>query len=159
MSVFNIVLRPFCFMCGEEIPYKYSFGRGRNVNICKNRACREMYLNFHKAKSSEDETVGKGVAGFCSRCGKEMWVNFRTSNFRHVSSSSCVVAPVKRPAIGVRVKKIVVTKFKRVTPPKRRVHLKPWEDPNSLFCSPKLGEIVGKKIATGEECEQQDKRG
>lgn len=30
--------------------------------------------------------------------------------------------------------------------------LKPWKDPESLFCSPKLGEIIGKEPASGEEC-------
>ncbi len=43
-----------------------------------------------------------------------------------------------------------------VTPKRRKppgkVYLKPWKDPESLFCSPKLTEIVGKKLSTGDEC-------
>jgi len=31
-------------------------------------------------------------------------------------------------------------------------YLKPWQDPESLFCSPKLKEIIGKEPLKDEEC-------
>ena len=30
--------------------------------------------------------------------------------------------------------------------------LKPWDDPESLFCSPNLKEIIGKEPLKGDEC-------
>jgi len=41
---------------------------------------------------------------------------------------------------------------------KRRHPLKPWKDPDSLFCSPNLGKIIGKDIATGEECRDNEEK-
>jgi hypothetical protein len=35
------------------------------------------------------------------------------------------------------------------------VPLKPWKDPESLFCSPKLKEIIGKEPLRGEECRSE----
>lgn len=46
-------------------------------------------------------------------------------------------------------------KKKRHMKPPGKVYLKPWKDPNSLFCSPKLEEIVRKKLRTGEECKDK----
>lgn len=43
-------------------------------------------------------------------------------------------------------------KEKRLKPIKHRHHLKPWKDPESLFCSPKLKEITGKEPLKGSEC-------
>ena len=41
--------------------------------------------------------------------------------------------------------------------PKRTYYLKPWKDPESLFCSPKLKEITGKEPRTKEEMERKSK--
>jgi hypothetical protein len=39
---------------------------------------------------------------------------------------------------------------------KKRVYLKPWEDPNSMFCSTEfLEKLLNKKIATGKECKDK----
>ena len=39
--------------------------------------------------------------------------------------------------------------------PKRTHPLKPWDDPESLFCSPKLKDITGKEPRTKEEMERK----
>lgn len=33
-----------------------------------------------------------------------------------------------------------------------RHYAKPWKDPESLFCSPKLKEIINKEPLSGKEC-------
>jgi hypothetical protein len=38
---------------------------------------------------------------------------------------------------------------------KPRQYLKPWKDPQSLFCSEKLGEILKKELLTGDECRDE----
>lgn len=41
----------------------------------------------------------------------------------------------------------------KVKRPKYRVHIKPWKNPNSLFCDTEfLEKLTGKKILEGDEC-------
>lgn len=50
----------------------------------------------------------------------------------------------------------IITKLVHYSPRKKvtQTHLKPWKDPNSLYCSEKLGEIIGKElpIKSKSEC-------
>ena len=42
---------------------------------------------------------------------------------------------------------------KKIEKPKYRVHIKPWKNPNSLFCDSEfLEELTGKKLLEGDEC-------
>jgi len=44
--------------------------------------------------------------------------------------------------------------------PKPRTYLKPWQDPESLFCDRKfLSELIGKEIADGDECRDARRSG
>jgi len=42
--------------------------------------------------------------------------------------------------------------------PKPRIYLKPWQDPQSLFCSPNLKEIIEKEPLSGDECREANVR-
>lgn len=133
----------FCIICGTPITVRYSMGRGHNVSICKDGSCVKKYMTEFA------QSTKRRVAGFCGRCGKPMLLSFLHAIYRHLSKEACEAAPNYLREHTPRIKK------KREKPPVKkppRVYLKPWKDPQSLFCSPKLGEIVGKEIPRGVEC-------
>lgn len=159
----------FCVICGELIGSSHSFGRGKNYPLCKNPTCRETYLNlrasadlpiankqtdpdaFYKKKESER------YDGFCGRCGKPLRIDLRNSYLRHNRASDCKTAPTTRkPPKTTQLKtrrRVFLHQAEPKTPP--RIYLKPWKDPESLFCSPNLKEIINKEPLSGEECKDK----
>ena len=51
----------------------------------------------------------------------------------------------------------IITKLVHYSPRRMvtRTYLKPWKDPDSLYCSEKLGEILGKELPKSE-CRAKD---
>lgn len=55
-------------------------------------------------------------------------------------------------------KKLSYSSKTRLDRNKKRVYMKPWKNPDSLFCDTKfLEEFFGKKIAKGDECKDNEK--
>ena len=158
----------FCVICGDGLPYRNSFGRGRNYPLCKNPACLETYLNLRKStelpiadKHTDPEAFYKKkeleqYAGFCVRCGKPLRIDVRNGYFRHTKISDCENAPTirKSPKTAQIKNRRPVFSHQAELKPKPRIYLKPWQDPQSLFCDTEFleTEILHKKIRTGEEC-------
>ena len=157
---------PFCVICGVGIVVRHSLGRGINYPICKSHDCLETYLNLRKASSLpriDKNTDRKAYIqqqnterydGFCGRCGKPLGLNFRNNYLRHPSIDKCEKAPTLRGQLKSvkRRSHIWVSRYK--SKPKPRIYLKPWQDPESLFCDTEFLEtkILRKKIRTGKEC-------
>ncbi len=156
----------FCVICGTGIQVRYSMGSGINYPICRDRDCIKTYLAFQLVarapliKKSDHEAYLKQRSterydGFCGRCGKPVKLDFRHSVLRHGTPASCENAPSVRDQPKDKSKDaptVWVSRVKRK--PKPRVYLKPWQDPESLFCDTEFLEtkIVKKKIRKGEEC-------
>ena len=158
----------FCVICGAGIVIRYSLGRGINYPICKNRGCLETYMNFRKVtrlpridKSSDQKAYiqqrdTECYDGFCGRCGKPIKIDFRNNNLRHASPTACENASTIKNPPKTKIEKIRallwVSRLK--SKPKPRIYLKPWQDPESLFCDTEFleTEILRKKIRPGKEC-------
>lgn len=130
----------FCIICGTPITVRYSIGRGHNIPTCRDGNCVKKYMTEFA------QSTKRRVAGFCGRCGEPMLISFLHAVYRHLSKEACEMAPNSLEEKTPRAKK------KREKPPVKRVYLKPWKNPGSLFCSSKLSEIVGKDIPRAVEC-------
>lgn len=152
----------FCVICGESIEICHSFGRGKNYPLCKNPPCLEIYLNLREPVELQytdldalpNKKASKRYDGFCGRCGKPLRINPRNGYLRHGRRIACEKAPtIRKPhqtaEAGTRRR---VFLHQAEPKPKPRIYLKPWKDPESLFCSPKLKEIINKELLSGEEC-------
>lgn len=157
----------FCVICGIGIKHRRSGGRGANYPLCINHDCLETYLAFRQVASAPliDKKSDRGAYlrqriterydGFCGRCGKPIKLDFRHAFLRHGTQSSCEVAPTSRDQHKREPRRNRITWqscLKVKTPP--HVYLKPWKDPESLFCDTEFleTEIVRKKIRKGKEC-------
>ena len=156
----------FCVICGAGIVIRYSLGSGINLPICRNRDCLETYLSFRKVVGMPriDKNIDRKAClqqkdtekydGFCGRCGKPFTINFRNIYLRHLSPDRCERAPTMRGQLksAKRRSRLWVSHLK--PKPKPRIYLKPWQDPESLFCDTEFleTEILRKKIRPGKEC-------
>lgn len=157
----------YCVICGEGLQYRNSFGRGKNYPICKKKECFNKYMSlrtaatlplpdettnpegYHKQKESERHD------GFCGRCGKPIWIDCRINYYRHNSKKLCEKAPAIRNSREPKQNKSRRRLYGHKEPqPKPRIYLKPWQDPQSLFCDTTFLEtkILKKKIRKGTEC-------
>ncbi len=163
----NTMNTSFCVICGVDIKYRKSGGRGANYPLCTNHECLETYLNFQQVASAPliDKKVDRSAYlkqrnserydGFCGRCGKPIKLDFRHNYLRHGMQSSCEAAPTSRDQLKKEPRRNRIawqSRLKFKTPP--RVHLKPWKNPDSLFCDTEFleTEILRKKIRKGKEC-------
>ncbi|MDD5454166.1 MAG: hypothetical protein PHW62_01520 [Candidatus Ratteibacteria bacterium] len=92
--------------------------------------------------------------GFCGRCGKPMRIDCRNKYLRHGNRELCTKAPVERKTHILFPKKpnrIRVYGHKKPSQ-KPRIYLQPWKDPESLFCSEKLKDIIEKEPSPITEC-------
>lgn len=140
----------YCIVCGEEITNRrlVSWSDIRNITwnplrhgkiaICLKSSCDVFFRKtVEKAYHlSSDENMY--VDGYCSVCGEILVINFnrykRMYNHRRCREKQ---KQYKRPSID---------KLKNAS-------LKPWEDPESLFCDTDfLQDLIGKEISTGDEC-------
>lgn len=157
----------FCVICGIGIKYRRSGGRGTNYPLCINPDCLEIYIAFRQIASTPliDKKYDSGAYlkqrsaerydGFCGRCGKPIKLDFRHMFLRHGTQYSCEAAPTSRYYVKRESKHNRIawqSRLKVKTPP--HVYLKPWKDPESLFCDTEFleTEIVRKKIRKGKEC-------
>ena len=151
-------------ICGDSITERMSGGRGHNYPLCKKKECFNIYQTLKIAVSLPipDKKVDweahfnqkklERYDGFCGRCGKPIKLDFRNHYLRHGSIRGCDKASTSRKT---GQKPTWCRVFGRRQPqPKPRIYLKPWQDPNSLFCDTEFleTEIVHKKLRTGEEC-------
>lgn len=156
----------FCVICGVSITVRHSLGRGINYPICKNRGCLETYQNLRKEASLPivDKKVDRDAyfrkrdteryEGFCGRCGKPLRINFRINYLRHTSLNVCEKASVIRNPSKIGKARSILGLAYHKPKPKPRIYLKPWQDPESLFCDTDFleTEILRKKIRPGKEC-------
>lgn len=160
----------FCVICGEPISERRSLGRGMYYPLCKKPECLEIYQNLKEAAKLPIANKKAGEAyfkqkelerhnGFCGRCGKPIRIDLRNVYLRHGVESICKKAPTSRNQFQAGLKNVVRNGiFRHKEPqPKPRIYLKPWQDPQSLFCDTEFLEtkILYKKIRTGEECKDK----
>jgi hypothetical protein len=83
------------------------------------------------------------------RTGEHTWIFlFRDCGF-YLSDSCLGITPQK-------LKKVVnIRSILEQTRKPKRTYLKPWQDPESLFCDTEfLKKIIGKEPAKGKECKE-----
>lgn len=169
-----MVISLFCIICGSAIVERYSLGRGIYYSVCRNRECIDTYLKLRKEAglpivSKEINRIDyfqkrnkERYDGFCGRCGKPLRLDFRNNYLRHGSPTICNNASTTRnsPKVGMTSKSMDGWVSRREPKPKPRIYLKPWQDPESLFCDTKFLEtkILRKKISTDKECSKKKPR-
>ncbi len=100
----------------------------------------DLFDTIYKDLFEQEATMGVfgGMTHFvCKTCGKDFTQKHAVAN--HVPKCR--------------------KKHERISKSHRYVHpLKPWDDPESLFCSPKLKDIIKKEPLTGDECREAKAR-
>ena len=133
----------FCFICGKKLVRRFNLTKTKTTAICGSEKCVKIY--FEKtAESHKYLNKTETINGHCRLCGKPHVINFYTKMYSH---RECSIEKNKNKNV----------KRKPYLIPKKQIkhHIKPWEDPESLFCDTEfLKQIVGKDIADGDECKE-----
>jgi hypothetical protein len=134
----------YCIICGNKISHKIkvqikSVILGNKYTflapVCLEQQCIDDYKKHRQYTTHH-------FSGFCNICGKKAELTIsghgdnKNTRYQH---PKCKMHR-GRPYIVLKEKKI------------HRHPLKPWDDPESLFCSPKLKEIIGKEPKKGNGC-------
>jgi hypothetical protein len=138
----------YCIICGNEISYKvniqikYAISKDKytlHAPVCLDQKCIDDYKMHMQYPTHE-------FNGYCKICGKraELIISghgeYKNTRYHHKKCKT------------TREKQTYKIILKDTNMHIHRHPLKPWKDPNSLFCSPRLNEIIGKEPRKGKEC-------
>jgi hypothetical protein len=137
----------YCIICGKEIEGYIK------VHVKKRTQIRQIYSYAAPVCEEHTETYKNGrlnslweFDGFCKVCGEAAKIKVSVDNYRfkHMKCKS------GRPDDWEYKKDNIVDE--NITP-KHTYPLKPWRDPESLFCDTEfLNEYFNKKMRPGKEC-------
>jgi hypothetical protein len=147
----------YCFICGKELSIKYHISKYRTTCICgDNPECIQKYKTYRA--EGRRLYYGDGelfkVDGFCRLCGRPHKLRYTRDGAEYAHNQCSRENNLRR--IALIEKKYPPPASPPPLPnytPKPRTYLKPWQDPESLFCDTKfLKQLLGKEPAKGEEC-------
>lgn len=157
-----------CKVCGDIIFNRYRVKNWDLLNKVEqkgrmNNSIRYHINNYHsekKKKFSSRSYIGEKVnilvgnttliGGQCKTADEYNWYfcllcglpHYKKDSLRHIES--CHIDWIN--AVWIEEKIIPIKKQRH------RYPLKPWKDPQSLFCSPNLKDIINKEPLHGDEC-------
>lgn len=150
----------YCFVCGKiitkhcAVSHKYKNGQGLAVElwICNNGdGCRNFYIK--NMDESYDTYTTHTVSGFCYVCGKKMDLRFgHISGGNHYKHHYCKIG-IKKPTSEIDYNR---ERYHRNGEEIKDGCVKPWEDPESLFCDTSfLNKEFGLDVRKGDECKDE----